>query len=314
MTRLRAILRSSKTWIKFQELNREGWLEAFKRSQTQRQILNTPPIHTEKIGTSEVRVLTWRRDWINTLWSLKSFYSYSQEKYPLFIHDGGLERYQFQKLQEHFPTATIISKSAADNIVVPLLSERKLQNCINYRLVSPFGRRIIDFYLMSRAEKIISIDADVLFFQKPNEILNTSIKNNFYNRDAGYFYSMELSELNTAFGIKPIPLINAGLSLVWRESVDFQKIDEWLDNRQLFGDSWLTEQTIHALLSTIYGITLLPDAYALGKTWGLDNNVISKHYPSRTPLLYFEGMQTLIENGFLNNLAAVNSTDDKNQQ
>ena len=41
------------------------------------EILDTPPVYTSTIGSVEVRVITWRRDWIEMVWALKSFYHYS---------------------------------------------------------------------------------------------------------------------------------------------------------------------------------------------------------------------------------------------
>jgi hypothetical protein len=303
---LQKTLRQYQPWLEFQELNREGWFQAWQRAGIQQLILNTQPIRTANTGSIEVRVLTWRRDWLNTIWSLKSFYYYAQVDYPLFIHDGGLKPIQIEWLKNNFPDATILKKDETDAYVLTKLKQQKLDRCFAYRYRSPFGRRLIDFYLMSDAKAIITIDADVIFFNKPNELIVSSneVGKNKYNKDMSYYYSMENHEIVSAFEIYPVSLINAGLSLVWRESVDFNKINEWLANPKLFDESWLTEQTIHALLSTIYGVELLPETYRLGTTPGLENNSISKHYPSRTALLYQEGMQHLIKTGFIDALSA----------
>jgi len=115
---LQKLLRQSQTWVEFQELNREGWINAWKRWKIQRLILNTPPIPTVKTGSIEVRVLTWRRDWVNIIWALKSFYYFSEVDYPLFIHDGGLKTSQIEQLQHHFPDAQIIGYRDADQQIL----------------------------------------------------------------------------------------------------------------------------------------------------------------------------------------------------
>lgn len=302
---LRLLLRKYQPWIEFQELNREGWLQAWQRWQIQPLILDTVPIHTAKTGAIEVRVLTWRRDWLNTIWSLKSFYHYAQVDYPLYIHDGGLKPNQIQSLKQHFPDAIVITKTEADFLVLPELQKRNLSRLLAYRDKSPFGRRLIDFYLVSQAKAVITIDADILFFKKPVELLSFEPDcPNKYNQDREYNYSIGLDEINNDLKICPISLINAGLSLVWLKSVNLDKIDEWLSHPKLFEESWLTEQTIHALFSTIYGVELLPLTYQLSTEAGLNNESVAKHYPSRTAFLYQEGMKKLIGMGFIHELSS----------
>ena len=74
----------------------------------------------------EVRVLTWRRDWINLIWALKSFYYYARVDFPLYIHDGGLVRGQAEQLLHHFPDAVLVSEGEADALVETALRQRSL--------------------------------------------------------------------------------------------------------------------------------------------------------------------------------------------
>ena len=281
---------------------REGPRQVWRRRSLQRRILDTPAIRTASSGPVEVRVLTWRRDWIDQVWALKTFYRFSGVDYPLFIHDGGLEASNAQQLREHFPDAILITASDAAEQASAKLKSLDLQRCLAYRFHSVLARRMIDFYLLSDADSIISIDSDVLFFGKPVELVDGSARpaRNLYNRDVGYWYSMPLDELESSFGIRPIGFINAGLSLVQRESIRFSLIEEWLTHPKMFEETWLTEQTVHALCSTIYGVQWLPGTYQVSTAAGLPPNLISKHYPGFfRPLHYEEGMAGLITNGFL---------------
>ncbi len=308
---LQKLLRRYQPWIEFQELNREGWLRAWRRWRIQRLILKTSPIQTAQNGSIEVRVLTWRRDWVNVVWALKSFYHFAEVDYPLFIHDGGLKPVQIQKLKHHFPNATIITASDADKRVLEELKRRNLNRCWAYRQENIATRKLFDFYLLSQADFLITIDSDIVFFKKPSELICTpsSITKNKYNKDMQYYYSMELDELETAFGIRPIPLINSGLSLVKRESMNFEKMDEWLKNPRLFNNKWVTEQTLHALCSTIYGVELLPDKYCVSTIPEIKDSFVCKHYPGFfKDLLYEEGMAYLRQRKFIEILQSKNST------
>jgi len=303
--RVRSWLRKQRRWLEFQEANREGWLRAWKRRRIQQRILDTPPLTTAETGPVEVRVLTWRRDWINLVWTLKSFYYFSGVDYPLFIHDGGLAPGQAEQLRHHFPKARLILPSAADDEVAKELRKRGLSRCLAYRQRNISTRKLFDFYLLSHADSIISIDSDIVFFRRPEELISPKRRKNLYNKDCAYWYSLPLDELEATFGIRPPPLVNSGLALVRRESMDFNLMNQWLANPKLFADAWVTEQTLHALCSTIYGIELLPDSYCVATTPGLGPEMVCKHYPGFfRHYLYAEGMKHLLNTGFMEKLYA----------
>src|SRR5438132_5413601 len=177
--RVRSWLRKQRRWLEFQEANREGWLRAWKRRRIQQRILSTPPILTHGADAPrseiavEVRVLTWRRDWINLIWALKSFYYFADVDYPLYIHDGGLAPGQAEKLLEHFPQATLIVPSAADNQVSQELQRRGLDRCLSYRRRNVSTRKLCDLYLLSKREYVISFDSNTVFFRLPRELIPT---------------------------------------------------------------------------------------------------------------------------------------------
>ncbi len=128
---------------------------------------------------------------------------------------------------------------------------------------------------------------------------------NLYNLDSIDAYSMTPEELEAAFGVRPPPRINSGLALIRRTTIDFEAIDGWLHHPTLFGNRWVTEQTLHAMCSAIDGVALLPPTYRVSIHPGLDGDLVCKHYPGFfRPLLYSEGMNRLIADGFLQALRA----------
>jgi hypothetical protein len=295
-------LRRRLLWIQFQELRREGFAAAWTRSRTEKKILQTPPIQTDTHGPIEVRVLTWRRDYVSMIWALKSFYHYSQVKYPLYIHDGGLLPWQFDVLQAHFPNAKILPGSTTSDKVLQELTRRGMKRSIEYRLKNVAMLKIYDFVIESNADYFVTIDSDIIFFKKPDLLLlpESGLNVNRYNFDDGYWYSVSLEELDRAFGIRPPVGINSGLAIIRRESLDLGKIEEFLAYPPLFNNHWVTEQTLQALCSTLHGVELLPDSYRIGGPPGIDTSLVCKHYPgTHRPLLYSEGMRHLIQTGFL---------------
>jgi hypothetical protein len=305
LPRLRSWLRGRPGWVRFQELNREGWRRAWRRRRIQRLILSTPPVQTAAEGPVEVRVLTWRKDWVNALWALKSFYFFAGVDYPVVFHDGGLDPGQGENILRHFPGASIVPKAEADQQVKASLQARNLTRCLRYRDSNVATRKLFDFFLLSRADCIICIDSDVLFFRRPEELIIPAqgLARNRYNKDVAYWYSMDLDEIESVFDVRPPPLVNSGLSAVNRESIDFQDVERFLSHPKMFSNMWVTEQTLHALCSTVYGLEFLPDTYRVDTKPGLASDLVCKHYPAANRnLLYEEGMRRLLGSGFLERL------------
>lgn len=304
---MRRWLRRIPLWIRFQELNREGWGRAFRRCRLQSPILATAPVRTSRRGPVEVRALTWRKDWVNLIWTLKTFYRFAQVDFPLFIHDGGLTRRQADRLQQHFPDATIVTRSDADERITSHLSSRGLSRCFDFRMRSHFGRKLFDYFVFSESERIISLDSDVLFFRRPSELIDrpNEARRNLFNRDRDDWYCLDPDGMEATFGVRPMPRINSGISSIWCESLDLRRIEAWLAEPVIHEMAWLTEQTLHAMSSTVYGVELLPSTYALGDTTVPIEKRVCHHYPCASRhRMYEEGMTYLVENGLFDSLAA----------
>ena len=309
---LRRTLRRRLWWLRFQELRREGFVAAARRVKLQRPILRTPPVRTAPVGVGpvEVRVLTWRRDWVNLLWALKSFYHYAGGYYPLVIHDGGLLPRQAAELLRHFPDARYVPSLEADARFPEELRRRGLARSAEYRARNVATRKLFDYFLDSRADHVLMIDSDIVFFRRPDELILPpgGSTRNLYNRDDGFWYSMTVEEMGEAFGVRPPPRVNSGLAVVRRESIDFAAVERYLGHPKMFADPWVTEQTLHALCSATWGVEFLPDEYRVGGPPGLTPDLVCKHYPGHTrPLLYREGMRHLLDVGFVSALRASGS-------
>ena len=254
-------------------------------------------------GHLEVRALTWRRDCLNLIWTLKSFYHFSEVDYPLYIHDEDWcpDRLNLlvgiSRTRRSFAVARLINRFARYS--------KKVSRCVAYRRKNPTTRKLFDFFLMSGADYAIPIDSDIVFFRKPELLCAPSwrIPKNLYNKDESGWYSMSPDELEANFGIRPPERINSGLSVIRRESIDFEAMEQWMAHPKLFADLWVTEQTLHALCSTVYGVEMLPETYRVSIRPGLPAGTVCKHYPGFfRPLLYEEGMTHLVRRGFLDAL------------
>ncbi|MBD2028354.1 hypothetical protein H6F80_28785, partial [Leptolyngbya sp. FACHB-711] len=105
--------------LKLQQKYEHGWQTAHFRDTVRPRILNTKPIVQTTDRACEIHVLTCAKDWLNLIWTLKTFYYYSNRHYALCIHDDGtLTKNDRATFQHHFPDARIIDRSSADDCVL----------------------------------------------------------------------------------------------------------------------------------------------------------------------------------------------------
>lgn len=310
--RLRQWLRSRPAWVKFQAVNREGWANALRRKWVTRKILSTPPVHVRPPdagpAAAEVHVLLQQRDYLNGLWAAKTFYTVSGVDWPLYWHQGGpMLEWAIARLLEHIPGSCWIPAAEANHKVDAELARRRLTNCQAGRARAFMLRKLIDPYLFGHADYMLLLDTDVLFFAPPVEMIDSVAEHagvNLYNRDRGFWYNITTATARDRYEIDLVPEINAGLALVRREVIDLPLVDRILADPELFAEPWLTEQTIHALLGSKYGMQHLPETYGLSTGPGLTTPdgrpLVCKHYPGHPRVyLYREGIPHVIRSGVL---------------
>jgi hypothetical protein len=73
--------------LKIRQKYEHGLGTAYYRDTVRSRILETKPIAQTLDRTCEIHVLTCAKDWLNLMWTLKTFYHYSNRHYALCIHD-----------------------------------------------------------------------------------------------------------------------------------------------------------------------------------------------------------------------------------
>ena len=133
----------------------------------------------------------------------KKFYHFSGVRYPLHIHDGGLLDANVRALLEHFPHAKFVSRADADREVEAALTRLRAPRSLEYRRRSALGLKLFDVFLLSHARTVLSIDSDILFFRRPDELIGSEGGPNLYNKDANYYYCLSLDEIQSRFESGP---------------------------------------------------------------------------------------------------------------
>ena len=280
---------------------RDGLRTAYYRDVVRPWILATPPFEHTDDTRFEIHVLTSIDDWLNLLWTLKSFYHWSGCRYALCIHDDGtLTPTACGHLQTAFPKARLIRRSESDKRLEPMLANYPRSR--EFRATNKLSLKVFDFQAYLEAERLVLLDSDILFFAAPSVLLalagDPAATFNSLNKDWRHGYSFETEQVQPLLDFTLPPLINAGLGLIHRGSVRFDWVEEFLVLPGIMSHSHQIEQTITALCSARFGFRMLPEEYDV-YIGPRRPGTPSRHYtgPIR-PMMYDEGIRELVRNGF----------------
>jgi hypothetical protein len=266
-------------------------------------ILQTPPVEDTSDRLCEIHVLTSARDWLNLLWTLKSFYTVSRRRYALCIHeDGSLDVSALGHLARHFPDARIIRRTHADAVADTML--QSFPRSLEFRRTNLLAPKLFDFLAFLESDRMAVFDSDLLFFDEPiaylTRIEDPSYMLNTFNADFGDAYTVDRQAVRTLIGHELVACFNSGLGLAHRNSLLLEWIEEFLSLPGILeGHFWRIEQTLYALCSSRFGVELLPQEYTLNLQPGINGRPFRHYVGGIRHLLYSEGMAELVRRGVI---------------
>ena len=178
-----------------------------------KKILYSKPIVCDKDSKIELHILTCKEDLLNTLWSLKTFYYYSELRPRLIIHDDGtLTNNEINIYFKHFVNHKLIKRKEADIALRKYLRNYKFSQKYRFDNHKVHSIKLLDSLLCSETKQIMIHDSDILFFKKPSQIISC-IKNKrgFFMSDYKNSYSLSMNHLNNLFNMKLRNNINSGI-------------------------------------------------------------------------------------------------------
>jgi hypothetical protein len=292
-------------WLKLHQKFGHGLRVAWYRDVVRPRILSTLPIEGTTDQRCEIHVLTSKQDWLNLIWTLKSFYLVSGRRYALCIHeDGSLKDAELAALRGHFPAARIIQRAEADARLGQIL--REYPRSLNFRNTNLLAPKVFDFMAFLESDRLGLFDSDLLFFSEPTSYLQR-IEDPLYQRntfiaDCDCSYTVQPDAVRAWIGHDVLRRVNTGLGLVHRDSIRWDWTEEFLMLPGILaGNFWRIEQTLIALCSSRYGVELLPDEYTLRLEPGIGTRPFRHYVGSIRHLMYGEGMARLAKDGLLSN-------------
>lgn len=256
------------------------------------------PFWGEKPQEIPVHVVAGAEDWRLAAWTLASWFHFSENAWPVVIHDDGtLPKDGRATLEALFPKARVITRAEADDAMEPVL--KAFPFCYEYRGMHPRALRIFDVPHFTTGEQFILFDSTLLFFSFPREILDwVNAKNDecWFNEDAEESSLITTKEAQDELEVKLWSRVNSGLGLIYKKAIDFDFCDRALAETSLLrGKIGRVEQTLYALCASRHGKGgLLPKRYevSLGKHSAED--VISRQYGEAVrERFYGEGLTRL---------------------
>jgi hypothetical protein len=289
-------------WLRLRMKFRHGLRVVYWCDFVRPRILKTKPFVSTDNKLCEIHALTCDGDWLNLVWMLKSFYYYSRRNYALCIHeDGSLSPSAKAALRAHFPRARLIERAAADSVMKDRLREYPLS--MEFRNKNPLALKVFDFAEFLESPRMLLMDSDILFFSKPEDLLNR-IEDEAYqktslNRDWAMGYTIEPDQIQNLVEFPIVNRINSGLGLLHKKALDFATYERFLAIPGVIGHHHRIEQTLIALACCRAGFEFLPEAYDVRIDSGNPVNPC-KHYtgPIRH-LMYREGIRHLVNRSFL---------------
>ena len=143
-----------------------------------------------------------------------------------------------------------------------------------FRLQNHFAIKLLDFGHYLKAKRLVSLDSDVLFFDRPDAVIrcleDPGRPINYANGDLDSSYTVSSGDARRLAGVELVGRLNAGFGLFHRDSLRLDWIEEFLALPGILGHWWRIEQTLYALCSSRFGCELLPpeyDVFTDGAAW-----------------------------------------------
>ncbi len=265
-----------------------------------------------EVDTSvSVHFLVSSRTWHAGVLAAMSFEFFTQRRWNLFFHeDGSVDKESRKKIEKILKGVHFISRAQSEEVVKPRLNA--YPHCQSLRQEHNLFLKFFDLPAFASGERMILLDSDVIFFKKPQEILNwvdTNSQECWYNKDTTEKYCIPRYEIEPALGIKLWPSFNSGLILMPLAAISLPLAEQLVG---LFKASAhhppFFEQTLYALMASVWNRGgALPATYEI--SWGLlrNRNSICRHYVGafKHDLLYIEGVITLFWKIFFNLRAVI---------
>lgn len=214
-----------------------SYFDYFKYRFFSQSILARLPRQTCSVNPAlELHLICQESDLEMLQWSIRSFHHYSNLCPKIIIHDdGSIQKRSAQELENRFSNLKVLFRSEADrliynNVSIPEVVKTARKNG------HPVLSQLTDVFLLSRAPIIMVMDSDVLFFNKPQELIDLiegrvhfdamiSRQYGSYDLEVSDDYLKKYSLIDKETGY-----MNPGFIIYKRSSLKTEQLAEYFEN------------------------------------------------------------------------------------
>jgi len=282
-----------------------------------RKILNSTPIVCPHKSELEIHIQVCKRDWINGIWTLKTFNHFVNLPFRLvLLHDGSLDLPDLAFIKETyiklFPGVITYKRSDISQLIQEFFSEKyPTLNQMWHSEKFITLPKVLDSFILSQNQYYLSLDPDVMFFGYPQELIDFIHQSSNLaacwntpkyrgHSDGMYCFVPDQVCRLTNYQL-PVPF-GTGCGTVNQKSFDWHLVEEVFSHMSILPNhEFMVDQTISGLFAAKYGYEPLPQSrYTIEPVNSLDG-VITRHYYSKTrDLMYVQGVRYIYETGIFN--------------
>jgi hypothetical protein len=286
-----------KIWWRIQRDYKRGWQATYHNYSTLPRIVDWRfPYWALEPHPVSVHVQTCGEDWLLAAWALATWFWRTKRNWNVFIHDDGtLPDEAGMQLREIFPNVTIVRCEEADEKVLPALQDMPLAR--RFRASHPVGRKVFDAAEFASGPRYILLDSDVLFFRRPEEILNWTDNPNdecWFIQGTDEHSLVTLEVARDLFGVNLWPWVNTGICLMQKAALDTAFCERVLERLPQTNPPSVA-RTLFTLCASRHdrGGLLSPRYEVAGAARGA-SDVVARHYPGALrDLFYGRGLRRL---------------------
>lgn len=263
------------------------------------QILDTPPVSISKTTDVQIISLTSKEDFPMLILALKSLIILSGQQFDvLILDDGTLDTHSIKLLRNHLHGVSVVSTQAMDKKIGKSFKRNKE---IISKSKSPYIRKKIGTLLFAKKKKLLLLDSDILFFRKPEEIIDWA-RGKFdciYLQDVKDSYLISNIESRDLFKLSIYPRVNSGLLGLERSMLDRPILLKLIDVHDKLSVNRPNQfQVYFSILFSKYKkskkIHTLSKRYVLTEPGKEYPHIICGHFPRGVRALYFDDAQGVV--------------------
>ncbi len=234
-------------------------------------------------------------------WMLASWFCATNTGWPVVIHDDGtLSENSRETLRHLFPANLIVIPREEADVAMDV-ELKAFPFCEEFRHSHSQALKVFDIAQFTGGDRCIVLEPDVLFFQKPVQILawaDTESDGCWFCEDAVENSIITAAEARDELGVKLWRRVDTGICLLWKAAVDLDFVDRALAQTSILkGTPERIASTLLTLCASQHNVGgLLPKSHEVSPAKNAASDAVSRHYNGAARERFFaDGLKRLRE-------------------